>query len=136
MKILIVEDHLVNRFVLQKMLQKYGSCDSAVNGKEAILAFSMALDDETPYDIIFLDIMMPEMDGREALKLIREKEKKVGVLPNNEVKIVMVSALDAPDEIINAYYHGGCTNYIVKPIDRKKLDSIMKDFNFVKNEIN
>ncbi len=133
MKILIVEDHLVNRFVIEKMLKDYGECDSAVNGKEAVQAFSMAFDEGKPYDIIFLDIMMPEMDGREALKLIREIEKNKSVSASKEVKIIMVTALDAPEEVINAYYHGGCTNYLVKPIDRKRLDSIMKDLNFKKN---
>jgi len=132
MKILIVEDHLVNRFVIEKMLKDYGECDSAVNGKEAVQAFSMAFDEGKPYDIIFLDIMMPEMDGREALKLIREIEKNKSVSASKEVKIIMVTALDAPEEVINAYYHGGCTNYLVKPIDRKRLDSIMKDLNFKK----
>ena len=132
MKILIVEDHLVNRFVIEKMLKDYGECDSAVNGKEAVQAFSMAFDEGKPYDIIFLDIMMPEMDGREALKLIREIEKNKSVSASKEVKIIMVTALDAPEEVINAYYHGGCTNYLVKPIDRKRLDSIMKDLNLKK----
>lgn len=132
MRMLIVEDHLVNRFVIQKMLKDYGECDGAVNGKEAVLAFSMAFDEGKPYNIIFLDIMMPEMDGREALKSIREKEKKANVPASKEAIIVMVTALDAPEEVIDAYYHGGCTNYIVKPIDRKKLDSIMKDLGFEK----
>jgi len=44
----------------------------------------------------------------------------------------MVTALDAPEEVIDAYYHGGCTSYIVKPIDRKRLDSTMKDFGYEK----
>lgn len=132
MKILIVEDNLVNRFVIEKMLKDYGECDSAVNGVEAVQAFSMAFEEGTPYDIIFLDIMMPEMDGREALKLIREIEKKKNVHASKEVKIVMVTALDAPEEVINAYYHGGCTNYLVKPIDRNRLNNMMKDMNFVK----
>ncbi|MBU0475863.1 MAG: response regulator [Bacteroidetes bacterium] len=135
MKILIVEDHLVNRFVIEKMLKDYGECDSVVNGKEAVLAFSMAFEEGKPYDIIFLDIMMPEMDGREALKIIRNIEKEENVHASKEVKIVMVTALDTPEEVIDAYYHGGCTNYLVKPINRKKLDAMMKDLNFVKKVI-
>jgi two-component system chemotaxis response regulator CheY len=73
--------------------------------------------------------MMPEMDGREALKLIRQKEKESGIQPNNEVKIIMITALDTPKEVINAYYHGGCTNYLVKPVDKKKIESVIKELN-------
>jgi two-component system chemotaxis response regulator CheY len=129
MKILIVEDHFINRYVLQKMLLKYGDCDITVNGKEAVDAYSIALEEGAPYDLIFMDIMMPEMDGREALKLIREKEKESGIKADNESKIIMVTALDTPKEVINAYYHGGCTNYMVKPIDQKKLDAVIKELN-------
>jgi two-component system chemotaxis response regulator CheY len=129
MKMLIVEDNFTNRYVLQKMLVKYGECDVAVNGREAVDAFTMALEENKPYDIIFLDIMMPEMDGREALKLIRQKEKESGIQPNNEVKIIMITALDTPKEVINAYYHGGCTNYLVKPVDKKKIESVIKELN-------
>jgi two-component system, chemotaxis family, chemotaxis protein CheY len=127
MRILIVEDHVVSRFVLQKMLKNFGECDSVVNGKEAVIAFTMALEENKPYDMIFLDIMMPEMDGREALKLIRKKEKETGIPANNESKIIMITALDTPEEVVNAYYHGGCTNYIVKPVTKAKLESVIKE---------
>ena len=129
MKILIVEDHFINRFVLQKMLLKYGECDVTVNGKEAVDAFTIALEEGAPYDVIFLDIMMPVMDGREALEIIRKKEKESGITPANETKIIMVTALDTPKEVINAYYHGGCTNYLVKPIEQNKLEAAIKELN-------
>jgi len=134
MKILIVEDQMVSRFVLQKMLKDYGECDTAVNGKEAVAAFTMASEEGKPYDIIFLDIMMPEMDGREALKLIRKMEKESGVKASNEVKIIMVTALDTPEEVVDAYYHGGCTNYLVKPIYKNKLEALIKELNFANEE--
>jgi two-component system chemotaxis response regulator CheY len=129
MKILIVEDNFTNRYVFQKMLINYGECDIAINGKEAIDAFTMALEEDKPYDIIFLDIMMPVMDGREALKLIRQKENESGIQAKNETKIIMITALDTPKEVINAYYHGGCTNYLVKPVDKKKIESVIKELN-------
>ena len=131
MKILIVEDNLINRFVLHKMLLNYGECDIAVNGKEAVDAYVIAFEEGEPYDIIFLDIMMPEMDGKEALKLIRKKEKESLVPAKEETKIIMVTALDTPKEVVDAYYHGGCTSYLVKPIDKKKIDSVIKELLFI-----
>ncbi len=121
MKTLVVEDDFTSRLVLQKMLLPYGQCDVAVNGLEAVHAFEIAMNEQKPYDLICLDIMMPEMDGKEALKIIREKEKELNIAPKDETKIIMVTALDTAHEVIEAYYKGGCTSYLVKPIERKKI---------------
>jgi two-component system chemotaxis response regulator CheY len=131
MKFLVVEDDFTSRLVLQKMLLPYGLCDTAVNGLEAVKAFELAHEEGVPYDLIFLDIMMPEMDGKEALKIIRQKEQEMGIIPKDEVKIVMVTALDTAQDVIEAYYKGGCTSYLVKPIDKKKIINALKVFGFV-----
>jgi len=131
MKILIVEDDFVSRIVLQKMLEAYGKCDIAVNGKEAIEAFKFSMQLQEPYDLICLDIMMPEMDGKAALKEIRKLESENAITPEREVKIIMVTALDTPRDVIQSYYEGGCSAYIVKPINKKKLYSTVKDLGLV-----
>ncbi|MGE5499307.1 MAG: response regulator [Syntrophothermus sp.] len=131
MKILIVEDDFINRLVLQKLLSSYGQCDIAVNGKEAITAFSYALEEGSYYDLICLDIMMPEMDGRDALRIIREKEREKSIPPNKEAKIIMTTALDTPKEVVDAFYQGGCTSYLVKPIERRKLLGLLKDYGLI-----
>ncbi len=131
MKTLIVEDDFISRTILKKILAPYGICDTVVNGREAVEAFSLARAEGTPYELICLDIMMPEMDGREALKLIRLKEKNAGVQPKDEVKIIMITALDTPKEVIDAYYKGGCTAYIVKPIQKAKIIENIKDLGFI-----
>ncbi|MGE5683360.1 MAG: response regulator [Bacillota bacterium] len=132
MKALIVEDDFISRLILQKILSPYGVCDIAVNGKEAITAFTYALDNGDPYDLICLDIMMPEMDGRDALKVIRDKESQINLPPNKEVKIIMTTALDDAHEVIDAFYKGGCTSYLVKPIEKRKLTGLLKDYGLIK----
>ncbi len=132
MKTLIAEDDFISRFVLQKMLSEYGPCDVAINGKEAVDAFTWALNEGSPYNLICLDIMMPEMDGNEALKIIRQKEKENGILPANEASIIMITALDTPKDVIEAYYKGGCTSYFVKPINKIKIIDELKSLNLVK----
>ena len=74
MKALIVEDDFTSRLLLQGLLQPFGVCHVCINGKEAVEAFKIALDQKEPYDLVCLDIMMPEMDGQTALKEIRAIE--------------------------------------------------------------
>lgn len=121
MRILIVEDDFISRRILKEILSEYGSCDVVVDGHEAIQEFRMALSEQKPYDIIFLDIMMPNVDGLQALKQIRSIERERGIQPVHEVKIVMTTALDDPRTVIDAYYQGGADSYLVKPLTKAKI---------------
>ena len=129
MKILIVEDDFASRKLMQKFLEPFGECDIAVDGEEAIDAFEMALEEETPYDVIFLDIMMPRMDGQQALQSIREVEKEAGIKGKKEVKVIMTTVLEDPKNVMKAFHKGGATSYLVKPINRNMLIQEMKKLN-------
>jgi two-component system chemotaxis response regulator CheY len=63
MRTLIVEDDFTSRLLLQSFLSVYGECHIAVNGREAVAAFRAAQERPQAYDLICMDIMMPEMDG-------------------------------------------------------------------------
>lgn len=121
MRILIVEDDFTSRRLMQKMLEPFGECDLAVNGVEGLNAFEAAHRDGRPYGLICLDIMMPEMDGQAVLKAIRKREAEMDIALSDEVKIIMTTALDQPRDVVEAFYRGGCTDYLVKPIDKKDL---------------
>jgi two-component system, chemotaxis family, chemotaxis protein CheY len=121
MKTLIVEDDFISRRVLAQMLSPYGTCDIAINGGEAFLAFKLALDEAAPYDLICMDIMMPQMNGHDALKLVRALEKERGIPEAQGVKVFMTSAKEGPRDVVEAMYQGGATLYIVKPIVKKAL---------------
>ena len=119
--ILVVEDDFMVRQVIRDMLEKYGTVDIAVNGEEALQAFRIAWRKEDPYDLICMDIMMPVMDGNEALIKIREVERSLGIIGPEEVKVVMLTALDDAKTVVKAYSKGGATSYIVKPIEKERL---------------
>ena len=132
MRILIAEDDLASRKFLSKFLSTYGECDITINGMEALEAFLMAWDEEEPYDLVCLDIMMPELDGIKALRTMRDIEDQKGVEESKRVKIIMTTALNDTDSVFSAL-ENGCEVYAAKPIDTKKLVEVMKRLNLIQS---
>lgn len=130
MKTLIVEDELASRLLLQELMKKYGPCHVAVNGKEAVEAARMALEAGEPYDLIFLDILMPEMNGQEALRQIRGLEESRGIFSSDGVKIIMTTSLSDIKNVSKAYLHL-CNAYLTKPIRKEKLLDELKSLKLV-----
>lgn len=120
MKCLIVEDDFAARKLLGIYLADYADCSIAVNGHEAVKAVKDALDDGQAYDLICLDIMMPEMNGHQALEEIRRIENEHGIGGLDGVKVIMTTALKDSKDIIGAF-RTGCESYIVKPVTQSKL---------------
>ena len=121
MKILIAEDELVSRTLLTQMLSPYGICDSAVNGCEALEAVELAYKNNEPYNLICLDIMMPKMNGQEALVKIRDMEEGRGIYGLDRTKVIMTTCLGDAPNILRAFSHGQCEAYLTKPVLREKL---------------
>ncbi|MDH4203027.1 MAG: response regulator [Phycisphaerae bacterium] len=119
-RILIVEDDSATRDLMQVLLGEYGECSFATNGVEGVEAFTQALDAAEPFDLICLDIMMPEMDGLEALKQMREVEKTHGIDEADRVKVIMTTVVRQESRVMQAF-HYGCSGYLVKPISRDAL---------------
>lgn len=130
MKTLIVEDDFTARLLLQKVLARYGDCHVAVNGKEAVDAFRQAGDGGAGYDLVCMDIQMPEMDGPEAVKQIRAIEKGRGMLSTCGAKIIMTTALDDVKEVVRSFQEL-CDAYLVKPVDVAQLLSYLRAFRLV-----
>ncbi len=121
MRALIVEDDFVSRRILLELLKQHFDIEVAVDGEEAVTAFKLSHEAKTPFNLICMDIMMPKMDGREALRQIRTIEKELEIPPNLEVKIIMTTALDDPKTVFDTFYQDGATAYLVKPISKQKL---------------
>jgi two-component system chemotaxis response regulator CheY len=128
-QILIMEDDPVSSKLLQKYLEPYGDCTPVFNGIEAVQAFEQAVADGKVYQIIILDIMVPEMHGKDVLRRIREIEERHGVPANRRSRIIMTTALSDPANVVESF-KSRCDAYLVKPIDRKVLIQEIADLGF------
>lgn len=128
LKIMIVEDDIINRKVMYKILTKYGDCDIVINGVEAIDAFLMSLNDDEQYDLICMDIMMPKLDGISAVKTIRQLEAAHET--KKKTKIIMTTALSEQD-VMDDSFNVGSDAYATKPIDIEKLITVIRNFGLI-----
>jgi two-component system chemotaxis response regulator CheY len=124
MRTLIAEDDSCSRQILQEVLSPYGPCDIAINGQQAVDSFRLALADSNPYHLICMDIMMPIVDGQQALLQIRQIEKDLGISKTNRAKVIMATALSDSKQVMDAIYKGGACSYFVKPI---QIDAFLKE---------
>lgn len=131
MKCLIAEDHLLSRRILKELLSPQFDCDIAVNGQEAIDSFQLAHESKHPYDVIFMDIMMPVVDGLEALLCIRTLERKLQIPHGMAVKVIMTTALDDPHTVIRSFNECEADAFIVKPLSRHKLASELRKLKLI-----
>ena len=122
MRILIAEDDFASRKFMLKFLTKYAEVDVTVDGQEAVNAFELAVEDGELYDLVCLDVMMPNMDGLEALEAIRQIE--AGSIVTKRARVIMTTALNEVNQVDKAFQLG-CEGYAVKPIDTEKFLMIM-----------
>ena len=114
LRILLVEDHPFNQLITTKFLKKLGcQIDSARNGLEAL----QAIQTQT-YDLILMDIQMPEMDGLTATKLIRQSPE------NSHLQIIAMTANAMPEER-QACFDAGMNDYISKPIKMQDIINVV-----------
>ena len=129
MKILLVEDELTSRRTLISFLQPIGEVNICVNGNIALNVAKKALENNQPYELIFLDIMISNLDGISTLKKIRQLETYHGVKEHAKSKVIMTSANADKDVILKAA-QAGCTSYMIKPIDKKRLYNEIRKHGF------
>lgn len=125
MRILIVDDDLIGCELLKTLLKSYGECIAVSDGKQAIDAYSDSLVKNDPFQLVFLDIMMPEMNGHEVLERLRGMEEEQGILYGHGAQVVMTTALGDTKNVLSAFSEG-CEYYLVKPVEKEKVFDIMK----------
>ena len=108
-RILIVDDQFVNRIIVKEMLKRYDvEITEAGDGGEAVTV----VEENPPFDIILMDVMMPDVDGLEATRRIRALSD-----PSRSSVPVIAMTGDASDEDISAALVAGMNDHIAKPVD-------------------
>jgi two-component system chemotaxis response regulator CheY len=118
MRALIAEDDEQSRMILSRFIAGSVEYELAVDGGEALEKYHAAITNGEPFQIIFLDIMMPKHNGLEVLRIIREDEQSRNLSGFDAVKIVMTTALDDEERILDAHL-SGCVSYLIKPLSKK-----------------
>ncbi len=131
MRILIVDDEPINRLLLKKILKHVAVCDEAVNGQEAVEAFIAAFEKKHYYDLLVLDIMMPVMDGAEALNTIRHYELQNGTGETGNIDVLITSTLTVEDTLVKSCLNWCCTDYIGKPVNKRELFEKFTNYHFM-----
>ncbi len=133
MKFLLVDAQFDSRKQSHKVLNQYGECDLAINGLEALNAFVRAHNDNDPYNLIFLDVDMPDLDGNQVLTKIRQWERSKDITTSDEAKIIMLSKDESNESkiIIQDALNSGGEAYILKPINRENLARAFKEVNYI-----
>jgi len=117
-RVLVAEDNRVNQRVAVLMLEQLGiRPDLAATGREAVAMWKLA-----PYDVILMDCQMPEMDGYEAARAIRDQER-----PNQHVAIVAMTA-EAMAGTRESCLRAGMDDYIAKPVRRADLIAVLRQW--------
>ncbi len=124
MRILVVDDELVSRKKMMKIVNDFGQAEGVQNGEAAISAVKTALENWKLYNLITLDVSMPDISGTEVLSTIREMEDERGLDPEEKTKILMVTS-HSDIETVKACV-GKCDGYVIKPFNKESLVEKMK----------
>lgn len=112
---LIVDDELVSREKLRTIMERHGECVTAANGVEAMLQFVEAWEAWRPFDLIMLDIGLPDRTGKELLQEMRRMEAEHGVAEHHRARIAIVTSATERSTVAECVA-AGCDDYIIKPI--------------------
>lgn len=133
LKMLVAEDEFTSRVLLQGLLSHYGECHIAVTGKEAVEAYLAARHSGEGYDLICMDIRMPEMDGPEAVEQIRAIEGGEHCYSTAAARIFMTTGVH-DIKAVTASFRALADAYLLKPIQGDDLTGQLRSFGLLDDD--
>jgi two-component system chemotaxis response regulator CheY len=123
---LIVDDSQTIRKLIFEMLSALGDCDMAKDGVEALDYFHQSLTEAKPYNVICLDLIMPNIDGQAVLREIRETERGLGITFEDRSRIIIITSQGDLTNVLKAA-HWKADGFLVKPFKREQLFLKLKE---------
>ena len=127
---LIVEEEFYSRWYIRRLLSPYTRCDAVVRGEEAVDIFRLSMDSGTPYELVLLDMRLPEMDGAAVLREIRAIEHKRSSLEGVRTKVILITQDSARREV-SEQMRNLCEGFIPKPIVKNELLSQLRSLGLI-----
>lgn len=121
LRILIADDSRPLRAVAAHLLSKLGACQEAGDGREAVTLFQNAYQAGEPFHLVVLDILMPRLNGVDALRQMRQLEDVLRVEVERRAKVLMLTSLDDPRFVLESQLDAGADFYLAKPLDAAEL---------------
>ncbi|WP_320169104.1 response regulator [Maridesulfovibrio sp.] len=135
MKILVVEDSNTSRMYLREILRdvtgRDTEIDCAASGEEALEKYEQGRLAGKSYNLIFMDIILPGMDGLQALEKIRDIEQRNKLSEEEKTKAIVTTALDDDAKATRAFFQCEAISYITKPITIEKIRSELDKFGLI-----
>lgn len=129
---LVVDDDQLCRVILQGVLSSYGDIHFAKNGKQGLQQFQDAYEKGQPYSVVFMDLVMPEMNGWQAVLKIRELEARLNIHQKTKIVIASSKRYDKGGEILESFKEAGVDLFLEKPVASSHVDGFMMSFGYLK----
>ena len=130
MKVLLLEDVKLIQKMIKNFLSDLAVVEMVENGTSALRLVKESIEKNEPYNAIFLDVLIPDMDGLQVLKEIRKTESENSITSEKRSKIIMVSTITDENTVKRAMT-AGCDGYIAKPFSKDRLISELKSLKLI-----
>jgi two-component system, chemotaxis family, chemotaxis protein CheY len=115
LRVLIVEDEPVNQEFLLLALKNRAECQAVGSGEDALAAVTQALDAGRPFDVVFLDLLLPGIGGLQTLEKLRHLEGHFELPEEQRARVIITTALDDDRAASRAFIQGRAVSYMTKP---------------------
>lgn len=130
MRFLIVDDDESIHLYLRVILGPHGECVTALSGEEGVERFAAAQAEGAPFDVVFMDILLPGMDGHRAAGAMRGAEAGKGC-DSGRFRLVMITCLVDGTNLGCAFIDAGAELYITKPLDRESVSRQLREHGII-----
>lgn len=121
LKVLIVDDEQVNREFLLRTLKPYAQCVAVGTGEAALTEHRSALLASAPFSVVFLDIMLPGIDGLKTLELLRAAEDEHELPDPSRALVIVTTVLDDHKSASRAFMQGNAASFMTKPFQARQI---------------